>query len=282
MSLHPEPIRPVPEDTARVTRAAFPKGTTYTKMRDMLGTIFEDEDFVALFPSRGQPALAPWRLALVTVMQFAEGLSDRQAADAVRGRIDWKYALSLELEDPGFDFSVLSEFRSRLLEEEGAAERLLLEKLLAECKDRGLLKTRGKQRTDSTHVLAAVKATGRLECIGETMRATLNVLAVAAPEWLAGWAPPEWYERYGPRVEEFRLPKADAERKELAEQIGADGLRLLKVVEVDDAPAGLRELDAISTLRRLWSEQYHLPENPDAPVGAELRSCHQPQSKFTL
>ncbi len=182
MCLHPKPICPVPEDTVRVARAAFPKGTTYTKMRDVLGTIFEDEDFIGLFSRRGQPALAPWRLALVTVMQFAEGLSDRQAADAVRGRIDWKYALSLELEDPGFDFSVLSEFRSRLLEEEGAAERLLLEKLLAECKDRNLLKARGKQRTDSTHVLAAVKATGRLECIGETMRATLNVLAVAAPE----------------------------------------------------------------------------------------------------
>lgn len=292
MSLHPEPIRPVPEDTTRITRAAFPKGTTYTRMRDMLGVIWEDEDFSDLFPSRGQPALAPWRLALVTVMQFAESLSDRQAADAVRGRIDWKYALSLELEDPGFDFSVLSEFRSRLLEEEGAAERVLLEKLLAECKDRGLLKSRGKQRTDSTHVLAAVKATGRLECIGETMRATLNVLAVAAPEWLAGWTPPEWYERYGPRVEEFRLPKADAERKELAEQIGADGLRLLEAVEADGAPAGLRELDAISTLRRLWSEQYHLPENPDAtvrlrepkempPAAQTLQSPYDPEARYS-
>ncbi len=292
MSLRPEPIRRVPEETARVARAAFPKGTTYTRMRDTLGTIFEDEDFVGLFPRRGQSALAPWRLALVTVMQFAEGLSDRQAADAVRGRIDWKYALSLELEDPGFDFSVLSEFRSRLLEEEGAAERLLLEKLLAECKDRGLLKARGKQRTDSTHVLAAVKATGRLECIGETMRATLNVLAVVAPGWLAGWAPREWYERYGPRVEEFRLPKADAERKELAEQIGADGLRLLGAVEAEGAPAGLRELDAISTLERLWAEQYHLPEDPGGPMrlrepkemppaAQTLQSPYDPEARYS-
>ncbi len=154
MSLRPEPSRPIPEETARV---AFPKGTTYTRMRDALGMIWEDADFTGLFPRRGQPALAPWWLALVPVMPFAEGLSDRQVADAVRGRIDWKYALGLDLEDPGFDFSVLSEFRSRLLEEEGAAERLLLEKLLAECKDRGLLEARGKQRTDSTHVLAAVK-----------------------------------------------------------------------------------------------------------------------------
>jgi transposase len=154
VSLKPQPIGPVPEETARVARAAFPKGNTLMRVRDELGAIFEDEDFAELFPRRGQPAMAPWRLALATVMQFAQGLSDRQAADAVRGRIDCKYALSLELEDPGFDFSVLSEFRSRLLEEEGAAERLLLEKLLAGCKDRGLLKVRGKQRTDSTHVLA--------------------------------------------------------------------------------------------------------------------------------
>src|SRR5947208_310610 len=151
MSLHPEPILPVPEETARVARAAFPKGTTYTRMRDELGVLWQDEDFAGLFPTRGQPALAPWRLALVTVMQFAENLSDRQAAEAVRARIDWKYALGLELTDPGFDFSVLSEFRSRLLS--GGAEDLLLGKLLEECANRGLVKSRGRQRTDSTHVV---------------------------------------------------------------------------------------------------------------------------------
>lgn len=290
MSLRPEPIRPVPEETARVARAAFPKGTTYTRMREELGIVWEDEDFAGLFPRRGQPALAPWRLVLVTVMQFAEGLSDRQAADAVRSRMDWKYALGLDLEDPGFDFSVLSEFRSRLLED--GAEYLLLEKLLAECRNRGLLKARGKQRTDSTHVLAAVKATGRLECIGETMRATLNVLAVAAPGWLAGWAPPEWYERYGPCVEEFRLPKADAEREELAEQIGTDGMRLLGAVEAEGAPGGLRDLEAVSTLKRLLSEQYHLPEEPGGPVrlrepkemppaAQTLQSPYDPEARYS-
>jgi len=263
VSLKPEPIGSVPEETARVSRAAFPKGNTYTRMRDELGVLWEDEDFAGLFPTRGQPALAPWRLALVTVMQFAEGLSDRQAADAVRSRIDWKYALGLKLEDPGFDFSVLSEFRSRLLE--GGAEHMLLEKLLEECKKRGLLKSRGRQRTDSTHVLAAVKAMGRLECIGETLRAALNALATVAPQWLRGWAPSEWYERYGPRVEEYRLPRSDTERKELAEQIGADGFRLLRKIETD-APEWLRDLEAIHTLRRVFSERYHEPEEPDGPA----------------
>src|SRR5438477_8745002 len=128
MSLKPIPIGPVPQETARLAKAVFPEGSTFMKMRDELGTLYQDEMFVALFPKEGQPALAPWRLALVTIMQFTEGLSDRQAADAVRGHLDWKYALSLELEDSGFDFSVLSEFRARLIA--GNAEYLLFETML--------------------------------------------------------------------------------------------------------------------------------------------------------
>ena len=141
MSLHPHVIAPVPEETVRVARAAFPKGHPYLTFRDALGPIFQDEDFAALFPLGGQPGLPPWRLALVTIMQFRENLADRQAAEAVRARIDWKYLLSLELTDPGFDFSVLSEFRDRLLA--GSAEALLLDKLLERCRVLGLLKARG-------------------------------------------------------------------------------------------------------------------------------------------
>src|SRR5947199_8802950 len=150
MSLKPTPVGPVPELTAYVARAAFPDGNPYLSVRDALGTFYHDERFAALFPERGQPAEAPWRLALVTVLQFAGGLPDRQAADAVRGRIDWKYALALELTDPGFDASVLSEFRTRLLH--GEAEHLLLETLLTLLQEHGLLKARGTQRTDSTHI----------------------------------------------------------------------------------------------------------------------------------
>src|ERR1043166_1076748 len=124
MSLRPHALEPVPEATARVARAAFPKGHPYLTLRDTLGTIFHDDDFAALFPLVGHPGLPPWRLALVTIMQFRENLADRQAAEAVRARIDWKYLLSLDLTDPGFDFSVLSEFRDRLLAR--SAEALLL------------------------------------------------------------------------------------------------------------------------------------------------------------
>jgi transposase len=227
-------------------------------------------------------------------MQFAEGLSDRQVADAVRSRIDWKYALDLELEDPGFDFSVLSEFRSLLLE--GGAEQLLLEKLLEECKNRGLLKARSKQRTDSTRVLAAVKAMGRLECIGETLRAALNAVATVAPGWLRGWAPPDWYERYGPRVQEYRLPRGDAQRKVLAEQIGADGFRLLVELDAEGLPEGasvdLRDLEAVRTLRRVWAERYHRPAEDGGvvrlrgkeeipPVAEVVQSPHDTEARYS-
>src|SRR5215469_6125054 len=129
------------------------------QMRDELGTSYEDTDFADLFPSRGQPAEAPWRLALVTLMQYGEGLTDRQAADAVRTRIDWKYVLSLELTDSGFDFSVLSEFRGRLLAH--GAERRLFDLLLEQCQVHGWIKARGKQRTDSTHVRASIRTLSR-------------------------------------------------------------------------------------------------------------------------
>src|SRR5438128_5365885 len=250
MSLHPHVIAPVPEETARVARAAFPKGHPYLTFRDALGTIFQDEDFTHLFPAWGQPGLPTWRLALVTIMQFRENLADRQAAEAVRARIDWKYLLSLELTDPGFDFSVLSEFLDRLLA--GSAEELLLEKLLERCRALGWLKARGAQRTDSTHVLAAIRVLNRLELVAETLRAALNAVATVAPDWLQARTPLAWYERYSRRIEESRLPKATAEREAYAHTVGEDGFMLLDALETPEAPEGLRTLPRIEALRRTW------------------------------
>ncbi len=187
MSLHSNPIGPVPEETARVARAAFRKGNLYLRIRDELGTIYDDALFADLFSHTGQPAEAPWRLALVCVLQYLEDLSDRQAADAVRGRMDWKYLLGLELSDPGFDASVLTEFRARLVSHQ--ASQRLFEHLVAQLSERGWIKKRGVQRTDSTHVLAAVRRLNRLELLGETVRAALNALAAEEPEWLKQWVP---------------------------------------------------------------------------------------------
>jgi transposase len=194
------------------------------------------------------------RLVLVTVMQFAEGLSDRQAADAVRSRIDWKYALSLELTDAGFDFSVLSEFRTRLIA--GTQECLLLEAMLTQFKARGWLRARGQQRTDSTRVLAAIRTLNRLESVGETLRVALNSLAIVAPDWLLTQITPDWFDCYGTRVEEYRLPKGQEARAAYAAHIGADGFRLLDAIDADDARRWLREVPAVQTLHRMWAHQY--------------------------
>ncbi len=193
MSLKAAPIAPIPDPTIRVAHAAFPKGNPYLTLRAELGPIFQDDDFADLYAHEGQPGLPPWRLALVTIMQFRENLADRQAAEAVRARIDWKYLLGLELTDPGFDFSVLSEFRDRLLA--GSAEELLLNTLLERCRTQGLITARGKQRTDSTHVLAAIRVLNRLELVAETLRAALNELATVDPEWVRNLAPLEWFDR---------------------------------------------------------------------------------------
>jgi transposase len=201
---HPE----IPEETVKIARAAFPNGNIYLSLRETLGPIFEDETFQGLYPALGQPAESPGRLALITVMQYVEDMSDRQAAEAVRSRIDWKYMLGLSLEDPGFDFSVLSEFRQRLLQ--GEAETLLLEKLLERCEVVGFLKGKKKQRTDSTHVLAAVRALSLLELVGETMRRVLDEAARLAPEWLREHMKEEWHKRYKRRFDGYRLPTSHA------------------------------------------------------------------------
>lgn len=277
MSLHPHAAYPIPEETQRVARAAFPRGNGYMRVLDTLGALYRDDQFADLFPTRGQPAISPARLALVTVLQFAEGLSDRQAADAVRGRIDWKYLLGLDLTDPGFHHTVLSEFRTRLMA--GEAESQLLEALLTIARDHGLLKAAGRQRTDSTHVLAAVRVLNRLERVGETLRAALNSLAVVAPEWLQALAPAVWYERYSRRIENYALPKNDTERHALAALIGTDGQMLLEALEAEGAETWLGQVPAIQTLRRVWTEQYTTVEgklgwreSSEIPSPAELVS----------
>ncbi|HEX5439835.1 MAG TPA: transposase [Ktedonobacterales bacterium] len=215
--------------------------------------------FTPVYATEGQPALHPWRLALVSVMQFMENLSDRQAAQAVRAvraRIDWKYALGLELSDAGFDFSALSEFRTRLVH--GSLEQPLLDTLLTRCQERGWLKARGRQRTDSTHILGAVKALNQLELVGETLRHALNVLATVAPEWLQPQIPPEWFERYSERIEDYRLPKEKTERARLSATIGEDGYTLLASIHqtaTQEEWAGLRELPAIRILEQIWAQQ---------------------------
>ncbi len=249
----------IPEETAQVVRQAFPKGNRYTQLRDVLGPIFRDEDFLDLYPKKGQPGWPAWRLALVTVMQYMENLTDRQAAEAVRARLDWKYVLGLELGDAGFHYSVLSEFRQRLLS--GEKEGLLLERVLQVAEEHQLLEGKQTQRTDATWVVARIRRMNRLEMVGETVRRVLDDVAVLAPDWLQTHMQGAWVERYGRRFEMYRLPKSKQKQKELAVQIGEDGYALLEAILLgEDVPEGLRDLWSVEMLRRIWVQQYYQEE----------------------
>jgi transposase len=257
------------------------------QVADRLGTIYHDTQLAALFPTRGQSTEAPARLALATGLPFAEGLSDRQAADAVRSRMDWTDVLGLELTDPGFHHTVLRECRTRL--GAGEAAQLLLDALLTLAQAQGLLKVHGCPRTDSTHVLAAIRVRNRLARVGETLRAALNHLAVVAPAWLQTLAPPEWYDRHSHRVETYQFPKTEAARQAFGAVIGADAQRLLQAIDAAIEPSWLQEVPAVQTLRRVWAAPYvevngtrSWREVKDLPSPAALiASPYDPEARYS-
>jgi transposase len=285
MTLHPTPSDVIPAATAAAAAKAFRKGNLYVRMRDRFGTIFGDEDFAAFYPRRGQPGYAPWRLALVTLVQYLEHLSDELAAEQVRARIDLKYLLGLDLTDEGFDASVLSEFRTRLVEQE--AETLLFGRLLQRLHAEGLVVPGGQVRTDATHVLAAVQRLNRLALVRETLRHALNDLARVAPDWLRTVTDATWVERYEHRSENERLPKKPREREDLTLTIGQDGSRLLTALDASTAPSWLREIPAARVLRRVWIEQYTVEEEgirfrtpaERPPCGQAIASPYDPEAR---
>lgn len=265
MSMRPQQPPQVPELTVRTVRAAFPKGTLAVRMRDELGGLFEDAAFASAFGARGKPGISPGCLAMVTVLQFVEDLTDRQAAEAVRSRIDWKYALGMELDDAGFDFSVLSGFRARLAEH--GLEQVALDALLTRLRGLGLVSAGGRQRSDSTHVVSAVRDLNRLELAGESVRAALEALAVAAPDWLGQTLELEdWNARYGARIDSWRLPNSQAKRDALAQDYGTDAVTLLRAVYSPTAPGWLGELPAVDVLRVMLVQNYRI----DTTQGREV------------
>jgi transposase len=183
---------------------------------------------------------------------------------------------------------VLAEFRARLVG--GGAEHLLLDRMLERFKARGLVKARGKQRTDSTHVLAAVHDLHLLELVAETLRAALDDLAVVVPDWLRAIARPEWFGRYGRRVEDYRLPKRREEREALAREVGADGFLLLDALDAPEAPAAARGVPMVQALRDVW--RVHYAREGDGPprwragselppVGERLQSPYDPEAHYS-
>jgi transposase len=285
MTLHIRDSFQVPQDIAEVAHEVYRKGNVYMSVRDKLGFWYRDSDYASLFvANEGRPAESPGLLNLVLIIQFAEGLTDRQVAEEVRGRIDLKYLLGLPLKDPGFDFTILHDYRVRLIA--GGMESHLLDDLLLRLRELGMLKARGQQRTDSTHVLAAVRQMNRLERVGETLRAALNALAAAAPDWLSEQVTPDWFDRYGPRFEQYRLPKKKSEQESLAKDIGADGYHLLSVIYEAES-VWLREVHAVEILRQVWVQQYYLQdgqvhwrtEEDSPPNNQRIQSPYDPEAR---
>jgi len=263
VSVQPRPWPPVPQMTARAAWSAARRGAypLAMRIRDELGEVFPDAEFEAGFGDRGAPGWSPGRLALITVLQMAENLTDRAAAERIRFGLDVKYALGLEIDDPGIDHTVLSEFRTRVVEH--GLEEKVLDLLLAALVERGLLGRGGKARTDSTHVISAVRDLNRLELAGESVRAALEALAVAAPGWLVEVIDvPDWSARYTARVDSWRLPTSETKRTELALAYARDGYALIDAVYAPTSPDWIREVEAVQVLRIVLLQNYLIDTDP--------------------
>lgn len=252
--------QPWPEPVPEVARAVRVKNygrrvPLPVAVRDRLGELFPDEEFTEAFGPRGPAGWSPGRLALITVFQMAENLTDRQAADAVRDRLSWLYALGLDLADTGFDHSVLSQFRDRVAGHH--LEEKVLDLLLARLVELELLAAGGKARTDSTHVISAVRDLNRLELAGESVRAAIQALAAAAPGWVAEVVDVAgWSARYDTRIDTWRMPASQTKRDQLAVVYARDGYALIDAVYDHRSPVWLREISAVQTLRIVLLQNY--------------------------
>ena len=273
MSLRPVPW---PEPSGEITRvvAAIYAGRRVplpVAVRDELGEVFADGQFVSVFADRGPRGWSPGRLMLVTVLQAVEGLTDRQAAEAVRDKLSWKYALGLELTDTGFDASVLSEFRTRLVTH--GLQTRVLDLLVARLVEQGLLKAGGKQRTDSTHVLAAVRLLNQVELVGESVRACLESIAAADPGWVSRVLDTGWQHRYGSRIDSWQLPSSKTKRAALGNDFARDGHAVLHAVWHPSSPGWLRELPAVEVLRQVLVQQTKITTGRDGQEVITLRDA---------
>jgi transposase len=294
--LRPARAGEIPEATAALARKVHPRGTDEMRVRDALGPLFDDEDFAderfaGMYSGQGRPVLSPALLAMVTVLQFKANLSDREAAAAVADRISWKYCLGLELDALGFDHTVLSEFRARLAGP-GMADGLL-DAVLDLLKDAGLVRAGGRVRTDSTHVIAAVRNLNRVEGVGEGLRAALEEIAAISPGFLVPLLAPGWDERYGRKVETSRLLGRGGKKTTmavLAGQIGADGQALLAAIDADRTAGWMNDLPRVRIMRMLWDQQFTagpggalvLKDAADLPSAAErIHSPYDPDARYS-
>lgn len=284
MSLKVQPPWPMPAETAAVGQVIMKAESPYRLIGDKLFDKINEVEYADLYSSEGKPGLSPVILAFVTVFQFMERLPDRQAADSLRIRMDWKYALHLPLTYEGFDFSVLSEFRDRLIAHE--AEGRVFETLVTAFQELGLIKERGKQRTDSIAMLTKVRRLSRLELVVETLRLTVGALVKENQEWSEAMIPPSWEERYGERF--VRQRYSEKEWKEYEVHIGKDGHWLLNRLEKEGVPADLKDLAEVQILRTVWAQQFREVQGQLAYQDlkkydgkAQIQTPHDPEARYS-
>ena len=284
MSFKPKPPRPMPEELVMLGPKLLRPDSPYRLVGEQLYEQFDEGDYVDLYHAEGKPAISPILLSFVTAFQYMEKLPDRAAAEAVRVRLDWKYALHLPLDYEGFNYSVLSEFRERVIEHQ--AEARLFERLLEQLQDLGLIKRRGRQRTDSLAVLSKVRDLSRLELVVETLRLALRALLAADAVWTRATVPPSWEERYGERCVSEKLNKDT--RTALRSEVGPDGQWLLERLQEEATPAVLRQLPEVQTLRTVWRQQFEVVEEqvrfrPPGPYDgtSQIATPHDPEARYS-
>lgn len=284
MCLKPQSPRVMPIEMLPLGIALLAPGNPYRLVGERLYEEYREADFADLYSSEGQPALSPVDLAFVTAFQDMEDLSDRQAAEAMRVRLDWKFALHRPVDYAGFNFSVLSEYRARLVTHK--AEARVFERVLEQLKDLGMIKAHGRQRTDSLAVLTRVRTLNRIELVVETLRLSVVALLATEPEWTRATVPPSWEERYGKRCVAERL--SESEKAVLQAETGQDGQWLLERLAALGMPKGLNDLSEVKVLRTVWGQQYEVRDRavifrePGAYDGeAQIQSPHDPEARWS-
>ncbi len=252
MPYRPATFPSVPAETARAAEAIFGKGNVYMVIGDQLDRLLADISFDLSGATGDKPASSLVIPALVTVFQFAEHLADRRAADALRSRLDWKYALHLSPDSPGLDPFVLCVFRKSLFED--SAARQVFQLILNRLSEFELVRCSNAGWPNAPDVLLAVCRLSRLERLTDAMRLTLESLASRQSEWLRGVALPHWYKRYNAMLSTGPLPQLEEEQKAMAVGIGTDALYLLeKMARVN---GHLSMLPEVQVLWREWHQQF--------------------------
>lgn len=272
----------IPEETRRLVEPLLPADSVYRLVGNEIEQIISDEDLVDMYANEGRPAVNPVVLALVSVFQYLEKLPDRAAAEAVVMRLDWKYALRQELTWTGFHYSDLCNFRKRLLKH--GREWVVFEGVVNYLRERGYIKKRGKQRTDSTKIIGLVARLSRLELVWETIRVALRTVGETNGPWVKKHLPVSFVDTHGQRRWDYRLSKAKIQRR--MGEAGQEGYWFLEQVEAHGTDE-LKALPEVKQLRRVLEEQYSRgedgetkPRPPGQAKGDVITTPHDPEARY--